>query len=51
MLVYPLALVLLYYAFGREKKYVVPKYLSYVPNPEREPWEVNLLFSWGCCRV
>ena len=38
-------LALLYLAFGREKRFVVPKYLSTVPNKERKPWIVNLVFK------
>ncbi len=45
LLVYPLVLVGIYYWKGKEKKYVVPKYLSYVPDPKKKPWLVNLLFK------
>jgi uncharacterized membrane protein len=41
----PPILLLLYVAFGREKRFVVPKYLSTVPNAERKPWIVNLVFK------
>lgn len=41
----PPILLLLYVAFGREKRFVVPKYLSTVPNKERKPWIVNLVFK------
>ena len=41
----PVILALLYVTFGREKRFVVPKYLSTVPNKERKPWVVNLVFN------
>jgi len=41
----PIALIVLYIAFGREKRFVVPKYLSTIPNKERKPWIVNLVFK------
>ncbi len=44
-LAYPLILLGIYYWKGKEKKYVVPKYLSYVPDPKKKPWLVNLLFK------
>jgi uncharacterized membrane protein len=44
LLVYPIYLVTKYFRVGREKEYIVPEYVSYVPNPSRKPWEVNLLF-------
>jgi len=45
VLVFPLILLFLYLRHGREKSFVVPKYLSYVPNRERRPWVVNLVFK------
>ena len=41
----PLVLILVYWAWGREKRFVVPKYLSTIPNSERKPWIVNLVFK------
>ncbi|HDH81541.1 MAG TPA: DUF2207 domain-containing protein, partial [Thermoplasmatales archaeon] len=41
---FPAILLLVYYLFGREKKFVVPKYLSFVPK-KRKPWRVNLVFK------
>jgi len=41
----PIALIGLYVAFGREKRFVVPRYLSTIPNKERKPWLVNLVFK------
>ncbi|RPJ53696.1 MAG: DUF2207 domain-containing protein, partial [Methanobacteriota archaeon] len=41
----PFLLYLLYRRYGAEKRFVVPKYLSYVPNPSLKPWIVNLLFE------
>ena len=45
VLAFPLILLFLYLRHGREKSFVVPKYLSYVPNRERRPWIVNLVFK------
>lgn len=41
----PLILLLSYLIFGREKKVLVPQFLSTIPNPSRKPWQVNHLFS------
>ena len=41
---YPLILLIIYLWKGKEKKFTVPKYLSYVPDPKKKPWLVNLLF-------
>lgn len=41
----PIALIGLYVAFGREKRFVVPRYLGTIPNKERKPWLVNLVFK------
>ena len=41
----PLLLAALYVMFGQEKRFVVPKYLSTIPNKERKPWLVNLVFK------
>jgi uncharacterized membrane protein len=43
MLLFPLAIGLLYYLFGREMSFTVPSTLSYVPF-KRPPWLVNLVF-------
>lgn len=45
VVVYPLAFLVVYYLYGRETPYVVPEYLSYVPNKDRRPWLVNLVFK------
>ncbi len=45
VLAFPLVVLVVYYSYGREKSFTVPEYLSYVPNKDRKPWEVNLLFS------
>jgi uncharacterized membrane protein len=44
-LVTPLLLYAVYYRYGREKEYTVPRYLSTVPNRERRPWLVNQIFK------
>jgi uncharacterized membrane protein len=41
----PFLLVGLYYVYGREKDYTVPRYLSTVPNESRKPWIVNQIFE------
>ena len=41
----PFLLLVIYYRYGREKKFTVPAYLSTVPNPSLRPWQVNLLFK------
>ena len=45
LLATPFLLLIIYYRFGREKKFTVPGYLSFTPNPAMKPWEVNLLFK------
>ena len=44
ILFFPVALLAVYYRFGREKRYTVPKTLSYIPS-KRKPWLVNLVFK------
>ncbi len=41
----PVGLYLLWQRFGKEKEYVVPPFLSVVPNESRKPWIVNLVFK------
>jgi uncharacterized membrane protein len=41
----PLLLYAVYYRYGREREYTVPRYLSTVPNRERRPWLVNQIFK------
>jgi uncharacterized membrane protein len=43
MLLFPLAIGILYDLFGREMSFTVPSTLSYVPS-KRQPWLVNLVF-------
>ena len=45
VLLTPFLLLGLWYRYGREPDVTVPTYLSTVPNPERKPWLVNLVFS------
>ncbi len=47
----PFVLLFLYRRLGSEKRFTVPKYLSYIPNPERKPWEVNMLFHGDSTRA
>ncbi len=41
----PFLFLYIYQRYGREKEFVVPEYLSYVPDPAMKPWAVNLLFK------
>ncbi len=45
VLAMPFLLLAVYYRYGREKPFVVPEYLSFVPDPGLKPWQVNLLFK------
>lgn len=45
VMIIPFLFVFLYVIIGREKKYYVPKYLSYIPNRNLSPWVVNLIFN------
>jgi len=45
VLLVPLLLLLIYYRYGRERKFTVTTYLSTIPNPALKPWQVNLLFK------
>ncbi len=47
----PYVLLILYRKYGSEKSYPVPRFLSYVPNPERKPWLVNLLFHGSSAKT
>lgn len=44
MLIFPLLIALIYYKFGKEKHYVVPKSLSTIPA-KRKPWMINMVFK------
>jgi len=45
VLLLPFILLAIYLIFGREKNVVVLEYLSTIPNKNRTPYEVNLLFK------
>lgn len=45
VLLVPLLLLGLWFIFGREENVTVPTYLSTVPNPDRKPWYVNLVYN------
>ena len=45
VMAFPFILLFLYIRHGREKSFIVPAYLSYVPNRDRKPWIVNLVFK------
>ena len=42
---FPVLVIFIYRRYGREKPFTVPEVLSYVPNPSRRPWEVNVVFT------
>ncbi len=44
VLAFPALVAFVYYRYGREKEFVVPEFLSYVPK-KRKPWMVNLVFK------
>ena len=41
----PVGFYLLWQRYGKEREYVVPPFLSTVPNESRKPWIVNLVFK------
>ncbi|HSD58080.1 MAG TPA: DUF2207 domain-containing protein, partial [Methanotrichaceae archaeon] len=43
VLIFPFALALFYFKFGKERQFTVPSTLSYVPH-KRKPWLVNMVF-------
>ena len=47
VLLVPFLLLGLWFRFGREEDVTVPRYLSTVPNPDRKPWYVNLIYNKG----
>ncbi len=47
VLLIPFLLLGLWFRFGREEDVTVPTYLSTVPNPDRKPWYVNLVYNKG----
>ncbi len=44
-LLVPLGLYYVWLRYGKEKDYVVPPFLSTIPNKTRKPWIVNLVFK------
>ncbi len=40
----PIAFLFMYFKYGKERRYDVPEYLSFVPSM-RKPWVVNLIFG------
>ena len=43
-ILFSISMYIVYNKFGAEKFAVVPKYLHFVPNENRKPWEVNYFF-------
>ena len=41
----PLALLLVWWRYGREKAFSIPDHLSFVPDPKLKPWLVSLIFT------
>ena len=50
ILCFPLIVLFAYSKYGKEKSFTVPNVLSYVPNPNRKPWEVNVVFKGDAMR-
>jgi len=42
---FPLFIFFIYRIFGRERSFSVPRFLSFIPNRNRKPWFVNMVFS------
>ncbi len=42
---FPVILFIVYRIFGREKTFSVPRFLSFIPNKDRKPWFVNMVFN------
>lgn len=42
---FPLIIYIIYQKYGKERKYIVPEFLSFIPNKNRKPWVVNLIFK------
>ena len=42
---FPVILFVVYSIFGKEKTFYVPRFLSFIPNKNRKPWFVNMVFS------
>jgi uncharacterized membrane protein len=47
LVLFPFLIALIYYRFGKEKRYVVPRFLSTIPS-KRKPWLVNMVFKGDC---
>ncbi|SMP14940.1 Uncharacterized membrane protein [Desulfurobacterium pacificum] len=45
ILLLPLLIFLSYLKLGTEKYFLIPKYLSFIPNKNRKPYLVNLIFQ------
>lgn len=45
VLLMPFLFLAIYHKYGREKPFVVPEYLSFIPDESMKPWQVNLLFK------
>jgi len=48
---FPIWAYMLYKRYGEEKFFVVPEFLSYIPNKNRTPYEVNLLFNGDAVKI
>ena len=42
---YPFILIIIYWLYGSERSFTVPQHLSFIPDPKKKPWLVNMLFS------
>ena len=48
---YPFLLILIYWLYGSERSFTVPQHLSFIPDPKKKPWLVNMLFSGNAERT
>ena len=42
---FPVFLFVFYHKFGKEKKFTVPKFLSFIPDEKKKPYIVNMIFQ------
>ncbi len=45
LFVFPVFIFFIYKLFGKERAFTVPEFISFLPNPERKPWLVNMVFN------
>lgn len=45
VILFPFLFIIYYLKFGSEKEFTVPEFLSFIPNKNRRPYLVNLVFN------